>query len=416
MPSPVTTAPQVTALAVTVLRDWTRAREHPDAEHRGVAEHPAAEHSAADSPPDTADPGVPALAALLATARPDDPETIAVAAGAVASWARTAGRGSGHPGLFSGGLAGTLAGLRLGALLHPALNRAADRLHTHLAAPRPYRTTDVTITDYDFIMGPAGTLQALLLDGAAPPPAPLDHLALLCADPDLGRLRAGRDARFPELEWLEGRVNTGMGHGAAGLLTALTAAARRTGDPPPALTRAIGHLTRWLTAQSFPDARAIRSWDGAGLDGPPPPGARARQAWCYGAPGICWALWDAADATGDRETADWAASAFTTLCAHYDESFHLYGDPPTDRLGCCHGAAGVLAVADAFHRHARHRGAAALRTRLTAYLTDRSEELPALAAADMGLLGGAPGVLCALLTAADPAGRSRTWLHCLGLR
>ncbi|MEU9337852.1 lanthionine synthetase LanC family protein [Streptomyces sp. NPDC048290] len=403
MPPSVTETLDVTALAVTVLRDWTRAREHPD--------------TTGTPPPDTTDMGVPALAALLAATDPDDPATTAVAAAAVASWARTAGRGTGHPGLFSGGLAGTLAGLRFGARLHPALDRVADRLHTHLSTPGPLRTTDVTITDYDFIVGPAGTLHALLLSPAPPPAALVDHLALLCSDPDLRRLRAARDDRFPELDWLEGRVNTGMGHGVAGLLTALTAAARRTPAPAPALTHAIRHLTGWLTAQSFPDARTIQSWDGAGLDGPPTPGARPRQAWCYGAPGVCWALWDAADATGDRATADWASGAFTTLCDHYDETFHLYGGPATDRLACCHGAAGVLAVADAFDRHAHHPSAPSLRTRLLTYLTAHLSELPALAAQDMGLLGGAPGVLCALLTATDTSPSPwRTWTHCLGLR
>ncbi|MCE0444796.1 hypothetical protein LT493_04370 [Streptomyces tricolor] len=50
-------------------------------------------------------------------------------------------------------------------------------------------------------------------------------------------------------------------------------------------------------------------------------------------------MWDAADALGDTATADWAAAAFTTLAEHYDETFHLYGDTPQDRLGLCHGAA-----------------------------------------------------------------------------
>ncbi|MFE2041962.1 lanthionine synthetase LanC family protein [Streptomyces sp. NPDC059477] len=410
----------MTTLAVRTLREWTQSRER----------QPSTPDDSDPLPPSTptTDVGVPALAALLAGTHPDDETTTAVAARAVASWARTAGRGSGHHGLFSGGLAGTLAGLRFGARLHPALNTVADRLHTHLATPRPRRQDQVTITDYDLIVGPAGTLHALLLaDTEAAPLPQIDHLALLASDPDLRRLRAGQDDRFPELDWLQGRVNTGMGHGVAGLLTALTATVRQTA-PTPRLTRAIHHLTHWLTAQSFDDARAIRSWDGAGLEDVPLPGARARQAWCYGAPGICWALWDAADAVDDKETAEWAESAFTTLCAHYDETFHLYGDPPTDRLACCHGAAGVLAVADAFHHHAHHPGAATLRTRLTTYLTAHLHELPTLAAQDMGLLGGATGILCALLTATTEATSGaaseaasgvtpwRAWTRCLGLR
>ncbi|MFJ4689508.1 lanthionine synthetase LanC family protein [Streptomyces sp. NPDC088789] len=435
-----------TALAVQILKDWTERREAP-----APAPAPA-------SALDPADAGVPALAALLHPGHHDDghddghadadadadaaadvdsdvggdidaDETAAVAARAVASWVRTAGRGAGHPGLFSGGLAGTLAGLRLGARVHPALHTVADRLHRHLATPPTdpaWRRDEVGITDYDLIVGPAGTLHALLL-GTRPPTVPaahVAHLTLLCGDPDLRRLRAGRQERFPQLDWLEGRVNTGMGHGVAGLLTALTATARRTtpDHPPsparPAVTEAIRTVCRWLIRQSFTDARSVRSWDGAGLDEPPAPGARARQAWCYGAPGVSWALWDAADAVGDQESAAWAAAAFTTLCEAYDETFHLYGDEPTDRLGCCHGAAGVLAVADAFHHHAHHPGAAALRTRLTTHLTARLDEVTTLAGQDMGLLGGATGVLCALLTAAPGAGppARRDWTTLLGLR
>ncbi|MEU6972423.1 hypothetical protein AB0A71_32820 [Kitasatospora aureofaciens] len=134
--------------------------------------------------------------------------------------------------------------------------------------------------------------------------------------------------------------------------------------------------------QSFDDARSIRTWDGAGLDdGPPPAGPRARQAWCYGTPGVSWALWDAADAVGEA---------------------------------LCHGASGVLAVADTFAHHAGLPAAAALRTRLLAHLRARLPEIEALGAEGMGLLGGAAGPLCALLTAGH--GASRAWLSCLGLR
>ncbi|MFE7135073.1 lanthionine synthetase LanC family protein [Streptomyces sp. NPDC057638] len=453
--------PDARALAVRILREWTESRERaaalpdgPPSEDaaappdpgraasgtrgsvsgpdRAVASDPArGSDPAADSDSDIADAGVPALAALLTSGDHADEETVTVAGRAVVSWARTAGRGSGHRGLFSGGLAGTLAGLRFGARLHPALDGVADRLHHHLATPPaapPWRRSQVAITDYDLIVGPAGTLHALLLgpSHAALPTAHAEHLAFLCDDADLWRLRTGGYEDHPQLGWLQGRVNTGMGHGVAGLLTALTATVRRTG-PTPALTGAMRHATQWLVRQSFDDARGIRSWDGAGLDVSPTPGARPRQAWCYGAAGVAWALWDAADALGDTTTAAWATAAFTTLCERYDETFHLYGDDPADRLGCCHGAAGVLAVADAFHRHAGLPQATALRARLTSHLTERLDEVATLAPRRTGLLGGATGMLCALLTATvtadhadgDPApapGAWRGWLRCLGLR
>ncbi|MET9803228.1 lanthionine synthetase LanC family protein [Streptomyces sp. NPDC006368] len=375
-------------LAVRYLREWA------------TSPHPA---------PHPSDPGIPVLAHLVA-----DTDR-ATASASVAVWARTAGRGPSHAALYDGGLAGTLVGLRLGARLHPALHRAADRLRDRLSArPPAYRTREVAFPDYDLISGPSGTLLALCAEthptGARLRPF-LDHVTLLCDGDELPRLRTGQYADHPHLSWVHGRVNTGMGHGVAGVVTALTAALRVTG-PDPELSAALTRATRWLARQSYDDARAIRTWAGAGLDGPPPAGAHPRQAWCYGTPGVAWALWDAADALGDKEAADGAAAAFTTLAERYDEEFHLFGDGPGDLLGLCHGAAGVLAVADAFDLHARVPAAATLKARLVRHLLVRMPA--AFDALSPELLTGAPGALSALLTAAH--GTSRAWLPCLGLR
>ncbi|WP_051789316.1 lanthionine synthetase LanC family protein [Streptomyces sp. NRRL S-1022] len=184
------------------------------------------------------------------------------------------------------------------------------------------------------------------------------------------------------------------------------------------LAAALGRTTRRLIRQAYDDERGIRTWAAAGPGSPLAPTAHPRQAWCYGTPGIAWALWDAADALGDTTTADWATAAFTTLAERYDETFHLYGDSPGDRLGLCHGAAGVLAVADAFHRHARLPAAATLKSRLTRHLTGHLAP-PWPAGWDADLLTGLPGALAALLTATRLSATrpsSRTWLLCLGLR
>ncbi|MFI9624828.1 lanthionine synthetase LanC family protein [Streptomyces sp. NPDC052042] len=373
----------------------------------------------------TPDPGIPVLARLVAETC--DPAAVASAGRAVELWARSTGHGPCHPGLHDGGLAGTLIGLRLGARIHPPLHRAADRLRDHLldkAWRRPWRTVDVALPDYDLVSGPSGTLLALCIGTPQPKRSQLmpftAHLTELCDSGDLYRLRVGQYSGHPGLGWLQGRVNTGMGHGVAGLVTALTAAVRHVG-PWPELLDALRCATRWLVRQSFDDARSVRSWDGAGLDGPPPEGGRTRQAWCYGNPGVAWALWDAADALGDRSLADWAADAFTTLAERYDEDLHLVGAPLTERLGLCHGAAGVLVVADAFHRYARLPVAAVLRAGLAEYLGRRLPEtlgpgaLSSRAArSSHSLLVGVPGVLSALLTTVHEA--PRDWLPCLGLR
>ncbi|WP_016907887.1 lanthionine synthetase LanC family protein [Streptomyces xiaopingdaonensis] len=397
---------QLTSFTVQMLEEWT------ERTHTGAVPDPA-----------PGDPGIPvlcaALASLPAVGEPSRARRTADAvARATALWARTAGAGRRHPGLYDGGLAGTLVGLRLGSTVQPALRRAADRLDAGLlgsAADRAPTPGRVTFPDYDLVLGPSGTLLALCA-GAEPHRPELapyvDMLTSLCASDDLASLRTAY-AGHRHLDWLDGRVNTGMAHGAAGVAAALTASVRRCGRTAEQ-EQALRTLCEWLRRQSFTDALGVRSWDGAGLDAPPAPGARARQAWCYGTPGISWALWDASEALGDRAGAEWAAEAFTSLADRYDEAFHLFGEAPGDLLGLCHGACGVLAVADAFHRHARLPAATALRARLLSSILDGLPDVAELARAHMTLLGGAGGVLTALLTTA--AGASRAWLPCVGLR
>ncbi|MEU2184474.1 lanthionine synthetase LanC family protein [Streptomyces thermolilacinus] len=451
---PVRTPAPAPASAPDGAPDTARASREPHAPHESrpaldLAVRYLTDRAAApDGPgatPSPSDPGVPVLAHTVASV--GAPEAARAAAHAVAVWARGAGRGRGHTGLYDGGLAGTLAGLRLGAALHPSLHHVADRLADRLVATattREGRREGVRLADYDLIIGPAGGLLAHCV-GARPKPGHLapyrDRLTALCDSDDLWRLRTDGYTGHPHLAWLQGRVNTGMGHGAAGVAAALTAAVRHGGDEA---ADALRRVAVWLERQEYEDGRGVRTWPGAGLDGQAPPGdAAPRQAWCYGAPGVAWALWDAADALGDTAAADRAAAVFTRLAERYDEGFHLYGDGPADVLGLCHGAAGVLVVADAFARHAGHAGAAGLRERLTTLLRARLPEALAAgpepdgpdtrpagpdAAGSAGgpsgsgtaarwsanLLTGAPGALAALLTAAH--GASRSWLPCLGLR
>lgn len=203
----------------------------------------------------TSDPGIPVLASLLAET--NDPAAVVTAGRAVAAWARTVGRGPCHNGLYDGGLAGTLVGLRLGARIHPVLHRAADRLRDHLldrASTRPWRTADVGLPDYDLISGPSGTLLALCAGTPQPTRGQLrpfaEHLAVLCDRGDLRRLRTGQYLGHPLLGWLQGRVNTGMGHGVAGLTAGLTAAVRRVGPRPRLLTPCVTPPTGWCGSPS----------------------------------------------------------------------------------------------------------------------------------------------------------------------
>ncbi len=372
---------------------------------------------ASEASPRSSDPG-PALLAMLLAEADDTSASRDLARRALTDWAHGVGRGQRAASLHSGGLAGVLAGLRLGAATLPGLGAHADRLADRLRevdAARRWRRREVAFTDYDLITGPAGCLLARCV-AASPSRDDIDpylrQLLALTAEPDLSRLRVGAYQDHPLLGWTQGHVNIGMGHGLAGVLCALTAALRRVG-PEPELVAAVRRVAGWLRVRSYQDPLGIRTWQPADLPDGPPAAAQPRQAWCYGAPGVVWALWDAADALADRELADWSLAAFASFAAGFDERFHLPGRDVADQLALCHGAAGVLAVADALRRHAGLAAAGEVRERAASHLLARADEVEALTARNLALLGGGAGVIAALLTA---AGGDRGWLPCLGLR
>jgi lantibiotic biosynthesis protein len=371
----------------------------PTSELVGAAEHVLASWTASAAAGTTgADIGPVVLAALV----PDGE----VASAATRAWVRAGARGSGRAGLF-GGTSGILAGLRLLADRRPHAAQAADRAAAALGnAPPRWRTAAVGFDDYDVVGGPAGVLLAQLTGTRPVRPEHLvpavTHLACLTAT----GFRIGAHAGHPLVGWAQGGVVTGLAHGVAGPVAALSMALPHVPDARIALWR----LASWLADQRFTDSRGVVSWPRR-VPAPAHDGEVRRQGWCYGTPGIAWALWAAGHAlvhsghTVGEELCAVATEAVRTLCAAYDPGCHLDHDP----LAVCHGAAGVLLVADAFARHTGSPAAAALRAELAAYLTGRLEEVTRL---DATLLSGASGVLAALLTA---AGGDRGWLPCLAL-
>ncbi|GAA1284124.1 lanthionine synthetase LanC family protein [Saccharothrix xinjiangensis] len=350
----------------------------------------------------TPDPGPVVLASTLP---PGDPVVALVARAWLGGLRRAA---PAHPGVF-GGLAGQLVGLRLLAAVHPPLDRAADAVSAALRRPATAERDGLAYGDYDLVAGPAGVLLAHCV--------PTDHpagveefaarLTALCGNGVEG-LRCTAYDGHELLSWMQGRVNAGLAHGVPGVVVALAAALRAGVDVADPL-RLLG---RWLADEARRDPLGVVSWPTAG-GAPPPERAVRRQAWCYGCPGAAWALWEAGDALGEPGFAVLATTAMRSLCDNYDEDFHLYGDTGSDRLAVCHGAAGVLAVADAFATHAGLPEAAALRQRLADHLRRSGDEVSDLARTDMSLLTGAAGVLAALRTA---SGGPRGWLPAVGLR
>jgi hypothetical protein len=389
---------------------WRRpGRELTTAVERVLASWKAASVAGTAGP----DLGPAVLAALVA-----DPATIRDVAPA---WLRDGAR-CGTAGLH-GGMSGALAGLRLLGAVHPGLATAAGRAARSLAgvaARGRWRTNDVGFDDYDLVSGPTGMLLAHTTGGLGVHPAHVStltaHLAALGADTGLDGLRIGAHRDHPLLDWTQGGIVTGLAHGVAGPLAALSTVliSGTVTSGTEDVVRAVDHMSAWLVAQRTVDALGVVSWPQR-VPGPRRPlDVEPRQAWCYGSAGVSWALWTAGDAltraghAGGPPLCATAVAAVRTLCDGYDPDVHL-----TDHeFSVCHGAAGLLLVADAFALHAALPEAARLRDRLACFLHDRLADVLRLADTDPSLLTGAAGVLAALLTV---EGADRTWLRCLAL-
>jgi hypothetical protein len=367
------------------------------------------------------DPGVLVVAAMAADAGP--PGAPRPVPEAVRAWLARCRGGAGHLGVSGGGMAGFVLALTRASSTWPELAPTAATMRTRLAgaaARAPWRRDQVGWDDYDLISGPAGTLAVLAADPAGSPAdcAPIaDHLTALCGTADLAGLRVGqyRDDLLRGFNF--GRVNAGIGHGAPGVAVGLRAAAD-AGALTAAGADALRRLTGWLVEQSYLDGRGVRSWPSTGRPGHRPDAAAARhvsrrQAWCYGNPGIAWALWEAARVLDDPELTGFAADAAGSFLAAYDDDLYL-DDRYPDRVGICHGAAGLLLVLDAFDRYAELPGAGQLSEHLARFLADRLDRLVHGPATDLSLLAGAAGVVATLLS--HHRSDDRRWLAAFGLR
>lgn len=344
-----------------------------------------------------------------------------VAERALTAWLTGFGGGAVGLGLYQGH-AGFVAGLNVAKARWPRLSGLAGRAAGSLAARlsgRRWPPAAVGWEDYDLILGPAGAVLALTTDPEVSPELVWPGARLLAgacdrADLDGLRVQIMRVGSEPN-HWNVGRVNTGIGHGVAGVAAALRAACEVPGAPDEC-RHALGRVVRWLTDELYQDSWGVLTWPHAGLDGGEPSTTPSRrQAWCYGTPGASWALWEAGRVLGDAGTQDLAVEAMSSFCAAFDEDRYLYDTEPgdLDSLAFCHGAAGILLVADAFARHADLSMAADLRDRLDGYLSARLDQLPVMAQRWIRLLNGATGVLAALLTV---RGADRAWLTQYGLR
>jgi hypothetical protein len=204
-----------------------------------------------------------------------------------------------------------------------------------------------------------------------------------------------------------------MGHGVTGVASALRHAVETFedgGDYRPALRRACD----WLVEEAYLADRDFITWPPVGRDGARASGvADRRQAWCYGTPGVAWTLWDAGRVLGDASLQVLGEEAMRSFCRVFDADYNFHIRDVTEELAICHGAAGTLAVADAFARHAALREAAELRDDLEQYLLDRADQIADLARTDMTVLSGAGGIVSVMMSV---HGAARSWLCQIALR
>jgi class I lanthipeptide synthase len=315
-----------------------------------------------------------------------------------------------------GGLGGLLSGLRTARALCPAVAPAysalCSRTNEWLGQQR-WRRAGVSWPDYDLFFGPAGAVRAGLSVDCPPGMADpaIGHLVAMAATDRLVAFCGG-----PEIDQRSafniGRINTGLGHGLAGVASALSHAVRVAGHDyaRPALRQ----ICRWLVEQTYLDDAGLLTWPPVGPLPGETVGTHRRQAWCYGTPGVSWTLWEAADTLADEAMRELAEDAMASFVTVFDEARYL--DPADDKcedLALCHGAAGTLAVADAFALHTSVAGAPALRDRMLDYLIERAARIRQCGRNDISLLTGAAGMAAVALTA---TGADRQWLHHIAVR
>jgi len=323
-----------------------------------------------------------------------------------------------------GGLGGFIAGVRALIATDHEFSSVSDLLveqTRRMLAAVQWRTSLVAWADYDLFRGPVGlVLAGATYSGATAHLVPAArHLARLCDDPGLECLRGGTEID-PHSAFNIGRINTGMGHGVTGVAAALRHAVEtfeNGSDYRSALRRACD----WLVEEAYLAERDFITWPAVGRDGAKPSGfADRRQAWCYGTPGVAWTLWDAGRVLEDSSLQVLGEEAMRSFCRVFDPDYHFFDayyhvnkDDVSEDLAICHGAAGILAVADAFARHAGLSDAASFRDDLDLYLLDRVDQIADIARTDMTMLNGAGGIVSVMMTV---HGGARSWLCQIALR
>jgi lantibiotic biosynthesis protein len=224
------------------------------------------------------------------------------------------------------------------AVLLPEITAAASALGA--------RRDGVPVHSYDVITGLAGAAAYLLSrrdDAAASEAlgAVVQALVSLSEEDAVGpRWRTPYEMLDPFMQkvFRSGNINCGLAHGVPGPLAAMAIAYYldvRVDRLPEAITR----VADWLLRQRISDAWGP-AWPYAVPLDPADASAHphARNAWCYGSPGVARALWLAGDALGERRYRDAAIEAIAAVIRRPVAGRGIDGST------FCHGVAGLLQI------------------------------------------------------------------------
>jgi lantibiotic biosynthesis protein len=235
----------------------------------------------------------------------------------------------------------------------------ASRQHERIAFFRSRPAPGVSWQEYDMIKGLSRTLRVLLdaiddpIDTAASAESAVDatlrHFVRISepiavdghAVPGWWVPASMQPAEYERRAFPRGNFNLGLAHGAAAPLTLLSLALQRHREVE-GQRDAIRRYADWLVGWTLRDERG--SYFPCWVDwaqqvvGERPVSPVTRTAWCYGAPGVAHALYQAGMALN---VTGWKQAALSSLHAALSREEPLWRlDGPT----VCHGYAGLLQV------------------------------------------------------------------------